>query len=326
MYKFNHLNYMQAKDVLISKDLSIEPLSSNHAFEKLKEDFKKRFDFTHLNSFSFSKEGFLGLMLELKTDIAVSLGESEALIQAAKIYEELGFNVEYIKINRDGTIKYAELKNVQSPTLFISSYIIDTFVKIDLEKIRNSFKGMIISNISANLDAKFSDLVYFDAYKLSGYFTHSIILHKGILQEQNLANIDTIGLKLIYEAIREKKEDITYKNEFIQALKNELKDDFFFFVEPELSLENSLHFALRDIKARELIRTLSLSSIFLTNGEGCSLGLSRPSRIVQDMGYTELQSRQALSLSFYKQLSSEEITKTASKIAKSYRQIKALNA
>jgi len=43
------------------------------------------------------------------------------------------------------------------------------------------------------------------------------------------------------------------------------------------------------------------------------------------MGYTELQSRQALSLSFCKNLSSDEILYVVSKIGKSYRQIKALH-
>ncbi|MFW2308252.1 cysteine desulfurase, partial [Aliarcobacter butzleri] len=61
------------------------------------------------------------------------------------------------------------------------------------------------------------------------------------------------------------------------------------------TLPYTLHFALKDIKAREIIRTLAFDSIFLSKGEGCSLGLSKPSRIIQAMGYDETTRRNAIS-------------------------------
>ncbi|EDZ62218.1 cysteine desulfurase [Sulfurimonas gotlandica GD1] len=325
MYKLNYLNYADAKDVSIEKELSIDPLSTNVEYEKLSSDLTSKFDFSHLHTFSFSKEGFLGLMLELKEDIAVSLGESEALIQAAKLYETLGFKVTYIDIKHNGEIDYKDVESIKEEYFFVSPYIIDTFVRVDLKKIKELFCGTVISNISATLDASLCDIAYFDVYKLSGYCTHSVLLHDGLFEEQNIASIDTLGVKLISDALNKKRENITCKKEFIEALKESLKDDFFFFVGADATLDNVVHFGLKGIKARQVIRNLSLSNIFVTNGEGCSLGLSRPSRIIQEMGYTELQSRQALSLSFFKDLDSEEIQFVASKIAKSYRQIKALH-
>lgn len=325
MYKLNHLNYNMLENLSISNDLSIEPLKINFEFNKLKRNFKMKFDFKDLNTFSFSKEGFLSLLLSLKGTIAVSLGESEALINACKTYESLGFNITYISLQKDGNIDIDSLKSLDNEYLFLSSYIVDTFVKVDLEKVRELYQGVIISNISATLEKSASDIVYFDAYKLTGYFTSSVILHNDEFEEQNIATVDTIGIKLIYESLLKKQNKISFKNQFIQKLQEELKDNFFFFVQPDLTLANSLHFGLKNIKAREMIRNLSLASIFVTNGEGCSLGLSKPSRIIQEMGYSETDSRQALSLSFTKHLTSDEQDFIIKQLSKSYRQIKALN-
>lgn len=325
MYKLNYLNYPEVNDISLSSTLSIETLSSNVEFENLSKSLTSKFDFSSLYSFSFSKEGFLGLMLESKVDIAVSLGESEAVVQAAELYESLGFNVTYISLMPNGTIDYEAINSIKAEYLFLSSYIIDTFVTVDLKKVKEVFSGTLISNISATLDATNSDVVYFDIYKLTGYFTHSVLLHNELFKEQNLASIDTIGLKLIWDAVKKDIEPISCRDEFIKVLMNTLKDDLIFFVDADSTLNNVAHFGLKGIKAREVIRNLSLSNIFVTNGEGCSLGLSRPSRIIQAMGYTELQSRQALSLSFNKNLSSDEIFSIVSKIRKSYRQIKALH-
>ena len=325
MYKLNYLNYPEANDLSLSKALSIEALSSNVAFESLSKSLTSRFNFSSLHTFSFSKEGFLGLMLELSVDIAVSRGESEALVQAALLYESLGFNVTYVGVMPNGEIDYKALKTLKEEYLFLSPYVIDTFVQVDLKKVKELFSGTLISNISATLNATNCDIVYFDVYKLSGYFTHSVLLHNELFEEQNLANIDTVGLKLIVDALNKKFEPISCKSEFIKVLKSTLKDDLILFVDADATLNNVIHFGLKGIKAREVIRNLSLSNIFVTNGEGCSLGLSRPSRIIQAMGYTELESRQALSLSFNRNLDSEEILSIVSKISKSYRQIKALH-
>lgn len=325
MYKLNYLNYGDAKDLSISNLLSIETLDTNYEFEKLSSALASSFNFSHLHTFSFSKEGFLALMLELNVDIAVSVGESEAIIEAAQRYETLGFNVNYIELLHDGTLDYNSVKDIKEEYFFVSAYVIDTFLEVDLKKVKELFTGDIISNISATLDASFCDMAYFDVYKLSGYFTHSVLLHNGAFKEQNIASIDTIGVKLISDAVSQKREIISCKNRFIQSLEEALKDDLIFFVEPGATLKNVVHFGLKGIKARQVIRNLSLDDIYVTNGEGCSLGLSRPSRILQAMGYSETQSRQALSLSFYKDLNEDEITYVISKIAKSYRQIKALH-
>ncbi len=325
MHRLNALDYPGADDLQVSRSLSIETLDTNDEYETLSKELTSSFGLSSLHTFSFSKEGFLGLMLELKSDIAVSLGESEAVIKAAELYGSLGFKVTYIGLLPDGSIDYDSIGSLKAKYLFLSSYIIDTYVKVDLKMIRKEFSGTIISNISATLDVSDCDVAYFDVYRLSGYSTHSVLLHNSLFEEQYIANIDTLGVRLISEALSKERALITCKEEFIKVLSETLKDDLIFFVDPGSTLGNVVHFGLKGIKAREVIRNLSLSNIFVTNGEGCSLGLSRPSRTIQVMGHTESQSRQALSLSFHKDLSSDEIRYVVSKLSRSYRQIKALH-
>ena len=127
------------------------------------------------------------------------------------------------------------------------------------------------------------------------------------------------------EGIKQQKANNKVKYLFLEKFKNTFKDDLFLFVNPDICLENTLHIGLKDIKAREIIRTLALEDIHLSNGEGCSLGLMQPSRVVQEMGYSESESRWCLVLDFRVDALEDEIEELVLLIYKWYRQIKLLN-
>lgn len=325
--KFNILQYSNMQKERISEDLSLSILNTNLEYKALEKRFLEKYDFEKLNSFSFCKDGFFSLLLNLskKGKIAISIGETQSLIDAAKKAEDFGVKIAYINLQKDGNINYEEIKNLEIDFLFISSYIMDTFVKIDLEKVKTLTKAKIISNASANFSA-LSDVIYFDPYKLTGFSFHGLILYNDeFLEEQKIAFKDTIALDFISQSLENQKFNYEMKALFEKKLKETFKDDIYFFVDNTFTLEYSLHIGLKNIKARELIRTLALDSIHITNGEGCSLGLSKPSRIIQAMGYDELSSRNSISFTFTQGYSEEEIDKIVSKIAKKYRQIKVLN-
>ncbi len=323
MYKLNFLQNPNINSFELTKEIALEPLKSNILVEDFLKNFKEELNFKSLNTFLFTKDGFLSLMLKLRGTIQVSLGESQAIIEAAYEYKNLGFDIDFISINRDGQINYDEIK--QSDYIFVSSYIMDTYIKIDLNRIKNISNAKIISNISSTLETKFVDIAILDSYKLTGFSFSSVILHNNIFEEQYSGSIDTTAIYLIKKSIDNFKPNSSYKNEFKSILNKEFEDNIYYFVNSDNTLPFTLHFGLKGIKARELIRTLSLGNIFVTNGEGCSLGLSKPSRILQEMGYKEFESRWALSLSFCEQLNSEDIIKIVKTISKKYRQIRALN-
>jgi hypothetical protein len=316
----NKINF----DIDYSK-LSMNSLSSNEHYEEIKEHYKKRFTQKKQKTISFTKDGFFTLMMQLKGSIAVSFGESEAIVTGAKMASKYRDNIVFIKLNHDGTLNTDEL-NDTFDFLFVSDYVTDTFVAIDLEKIKSKTRGKIISNILTCSNTKHSDILLLDSFKLCGYGGTGVVLYNDELEDQHLSEIDLIALAHCFEAMNKKIIDIdsNCKNKLIKSFKNIFNDDLVFFVNPDICLNNTLHIALKDIKSRELIGTLSLNSIYITNGEGCTLGLLKPSRIVKEMGYSEDKTRWCLSLSFDKNYENEEIEKLVKLIHKKYRQIKAL--
>ncbi len=325
MIKLNNLQYSKLENLEISNDFSLSALSSNEQFESLMQDFNNLFSYKKLKTFSFSKEGFLGLFLELKGKIAISLGESQAVIEAGMLYESLGFEIIWINLEKNGKVNLIELENKHIDFLFLSSYVMDTFVKTSIKDIKQITKAKIISNASANFD-KNSDAVYFDNYKLMGFNISSVLLFNedGLFSLLSVGQIDSLAVKLCLDALKNQKFNYQLKAIFLEKLKEKFEDNIYFFVNPNDTLEYSLHFGLKGIKARELIRTLALNNIFITNGEGCSLGLSKPSKIIQAMGYDELTSRNSISFSFVADMKEEDITKVVDTLYLKYKQIKLL--
>jgi len=140
-----------------------------------------------------------------------------------------------------------------------------------------------------------------------------------------IGQIDTIALKMCFLGLEKQKVNCQIKNILIEELCKLFSEDIHLFVDKQKTLPNSLHFGLKGIKARELIRTMALSKIYISNGEGCSLGLSKPSRIIQEMGYAEEMSRTAISLSFIDEITKEDIIKFTKVLYLKYQQIKMLS-
>ena len=326
MFKLNSLQY-NMQNLHIKDGLSLNILSNNEEYVALEKEFKDKYPFENINSFSFSKSGFLSLLIQLnkKGKIAISVGETQSLIDAGLLFEELGFEVIWLDLLKDGNVNIKKLENLNIDFIFISSYVMDTFVQTSIADVKKLTNAKVISNASATFD-KNSDVIYFDPYKLTGYSFHGLILfNEDLFEDQAISNKDSIALFNILQALKNQKFEISVKETFKNKLQEVLQDDIYFFVNNNQTLDFSLHFALRNIKARELIRTLALDEIFITNGEGCSLGLSKPSRIIQAMGYDELTSRNSISLTFTKKLEAFEIEKIVNTIAKKYKQIKVLN-
>jgi hypothetical protein len=175
LIRLNVLQYNPIKLDFLDDNYSLDSLLSNEEFDNLCKKYKEKFNYPKLKTFSFSKEGFLGLLLELKGKIALSVGECEALIEGAKLYESLGFKIIWLNLNKDGKVNIDKLKDENIDFLFLSSYVMDTFVKTSLDEIKNITKAKIISNGSAQIST-YSDAIYFDNYKLSGYNLSGVLL------------------------------------------------------------------------------------------------------------------------------------------------------
>ena len=84
VYKLNHLLKAQEHSFIIDKNLALDVLDTNSIFEELKTELLNKYSKKNLKTICFTREGVLSLLLELEGKIAVSLGESEAIVQGAK--------------------------------------------------------------------------------------------------------------------------------------------------------------------------------------------------------------------------------------------------
>ena len=200
MLHLNRLQYNSLQTIDLSNSLSLNALKENREYEKLCLDFKDKYKHKMLKTFSFSKEGFLGLFLELDAKIAISLGESQAVVEAGILYEKLGFSVKWLELNRDGSVDLSNLNGVDF--VFVSSYVMDTFVKTDLGQIKKISDAKIISNASANYNEN-SDAIYFDSYKLTGFALSGVLLFNDeIFDLISIGFMDTLALKLCFDALK----------------------------------------------------------------------------------------------------------------------------
>lgn len=325
MIKLNSVHYPIVEDINISKEYSLDILKNNESYLETEKKFLQKYSFLSLKTFSFNKDGFLALLFELheKGKVAISLGETNALVEAGKYYESLGFEISWIHLQKDGQINFEELKNIDGGFLFLSSYVMDTFVKTDLQKVKNITSATLISNATVEY-SKYSDAVYFDPYKLVGFNFSGVVLSDSIFEKQSIGYLDNVSVCKIFDALEKQKFTLGFKEKFKKNLEEKFSEDIYFFMDSNATLDFTLHFGLKNLKARYLIRTLSLDEILITNGEGCSLGLSQPSRIIQEMGYSQDMSRNSISLSFSQEINDENIEKVCSIMYKRYRQIKVL--
>jgi hypothetical protein len=323
MMRLNALFYAGANDYSLSKKYSLDALEDNDAFERLCLAYEETFGYSKLKTFSFSKEGFLGLMVELKGEIAVSKGECDAVIEAAKIYEKLGKKIHWIELCKNGQVDVQMLQKTRCDYLFLSSYTTDTFVHTPLQAVKNICNAKILSNASVARESQ-SDAIYFNPYSITGFSSSGILLFDDDFTLSSIGYTDTFALSSVFEAYKQRGFDTQIKPQLLAMLQERFGTALYLFVDPSETLEYTLHFGLKGLKARELIRTLALRDIFITNGEGCSLGLARPSKTLEYMGYPKTQRSNAISLCFTQTYEQKQFKDFVSTIYLHYKQCIAL--
>ena len=320
------LNSLQYKDIAFNTpyaSLSMDTLSHNQNYLDIQNKYIKKFNRQKQQTFSFTKNGFFAIFMQLKGKIAVSLGESEAIVAGAKIALSCGQDIVFLNIQKNGELDFSCIDS-SLDYIFVSSYIMDTFVQVDLHKIQTLTQAKIISNASATMDLDTSDILLLDGYKLTKQGELGVIIYNDWLEDSYVGDTHLATLCMCLEGLEQQTRNEEVKAIFLAKLQETFQENLFLFIEPNLSLDWVLHIGLKHIKAREIIRTMALDDIHLTNGEGCSLGLMQPSRVIQEMGYSELESRWCLALDFSTTYSSEQIDSFIKLLYKRYKQIKAL--
>jgi cysteine sulfinate desulfinase/cysteine desulfurase-like protein len=252
--------------------------------------------------------------------------------QAVELLKKQGRKIVEIEAKKDGSLcekSLSSAKNGGVKHFFYSLVDEDTFFVEDFKKIEKYFDRskiiLDISNAVKRVSIPKVAAAFFWGYKLGGFKNSGVLLNDKPSNEL-LANVDLTvyeHLRRAYEAYKT-PANAAYKREFfISKLQELCGEGFSLSLQPSDCLDNSFYARFEGIKARDFIRTLALEHIFITNGELCSLGLSKPSKILQTLGYSEDECRSAISFSFGN-INEEEILFLASKIAFKYLQLKAI--
>lgn len=142
---------------------------------------------------------------------------------------------------------------------------------------------------------------------------------------QNLANIKLFDAAI--EAIKNPTIELSNimdkKIIFYNKLKDILKDNLSLFAPLENTLPNALPLRFHSIKARVFLQSLLIAKIYAINGQECLFGLSRPSFVLQEMGYSQTQSRELISIS-YINLEDKDLNPLIKTLADTYKQILAI--
>lgn len=333
---FNHAPNLHApKDAPLTDRLrsgdgyTIDTLASLDAFFAFEFGYESA-SFLDFSPYSISL--FLDYLIPQNSKIAASSKLSYFCMEAVRLLEAKGREIVYVAANKDGSLSKESLsaaKKSGAEYLFCAVVDEDTFFVEDMAAVAQFFEPqktiLDISNGVKKIDSPKVLAAILWGYKLGGFKSSGVAL----CDDATAARLDGIDLT-VYTHLKSAYESYVFDAEISQArdvfaseLKNSLGDDIFLFVEPSKCLPNSVYVGFKGIKARDFIRTLALENIFVTNGELCSLAMSKPSRIISALGFSEEECRNAVSFSF-DSLSMDEIKYLASKIAFKYRQMKAI--
>ncbi len=306
-------------DHLPSQKLSLlkhnlgEPLNLKSTIQKLKSSILERVPFESCATFYPDIDGFSSLFMKLKK----SGYENIAIHAGSCAFAQLGGEFTGVNILT---------KEQKLDALFVPLVNEDTYDKNDLKAIKKSCGDpLMIVDFSYSCDFTMFDTAdiaihrgsTLEHYRDTGLF----LFNEFTFLESKTPNVYALGaFSEYFSKTKEPKEE--FKSLFFDALKNELGEDVYLFGDIQKCVPNSFCTGFRGIKARDMMKALNLENIRVINGEACFLGLETPSLTLKNLGYDEKARREAISFSFEKRFVFETVAK---KIAKKYRQIRALS-
>ncbi|PHM16753.1 MAG: hypothetical protein CJD30_09860 [Sulfuricurvum sp. PD_MW2] len=307
--------------------------------QTLNRSFASAFGYTEAQFCDFTPASlsfFIDQSVPDNEPIAFSSKLPYFLHQAGILLEKSGRSIVWIDADKEGRLRESSLAHAKEQG---ASYLIcalvdeDTFYKESIEKLTQYFdRKHLLLDISNALKLEMIPDVYAAfvwGYK-TGSFKHSgvFLSHEKSLNSDMIPYIDLTVYEHFYRSylnfVSESFKDTKMlRDEFIKRVAEALGSNMTLMINPLSTLSNCCYIRFDGIYARDLIRSLALEGIYLTNGELCSLGLSQPSRILQTMGYSIEEARESISFSFGN-VTLEEIEYIANKIVHKYRQLRAI--
>jgi cysteine desulfurase len=279
--------------------------------------------------------------LEDKGHFVISAIEHHAVLETAQTLKELGFEVDWVKPNRDGVIEPAEVEKLIWPnTLLVSvmsannetgvSQPVAEIARICHEKGTLYHCDATQSSGKTELDVDFgmekgADLLTLSAHKIGGpkgvgglYIRRGTrmkpLLRGGAQERGRRAGTENVpGIAGFGAAALEARTHLDAHTAHFEKLRDRLENGLDELKNVEIISRNvprSPHissFIVKGVRAESLALNLDLKGFAVGTGSACASGALEPSHVLGAMGYSAMEAKSALRVSFGIQNTEDEV-------------------
>ena len=291
------------------------------------------------------------------SSIVTSSIEHDAILEPCKKLTQNGFHVDYLPVDKFGTVDPLELKNHLSDNTCLVSIMfgnneVGTVQKIsEITKICNERKipfhtdaVQAVGKIPINVKELGIDLLSISSHKLHGpkgigalYIKNGIKIDPVILgggQEhglrsgtENVANI--VGFGKACEIAKNNLNDnmkyvIALRDMLIEKVLNEIPE-VTLNGDPKSRLPNNAHFTFLGVNGEDLIIKLDEYGIAASTGSACSVNTQRASHVLQAMGFSHEQITGSLRLTMGVFNNEKDIEQTVTSLKKIVEELRAFS-
>ena len=291
------------------------------------------------------------------SSIVTSSIEHDAILEPCKKLTQNGLHVDYLPVDKFGTVDPLELKNHLSDNTCLVSIMfgnneVGTVQKIsEIAKICNERKipfhtdaVQAVGKIPINVKELGIDLLSISSHKLHGpkgigalYIKNGIKIDPVILgggQEhglrsgtENVANIVGFG-----KACEIAKNNLNDNMKYVTALRDMLIEKVLNEIpevtlngDPKSRLPNNAHFTFLGVNGEDLIIKLDEYGIAASTGSACSVNTQRASHVLQAMGFSHEQITGSLRLTMGVFNNEKDIEQTVTSLKKIVEELRAFS-
>lgn len=291
--------------------------------------------------------------------IITSVIEHPAVIQTCKKLEKYGFEVTYLKVDKEGFVSLKDIEDaITDKTILISIMTanneigtIEPIAQIgELAKKHgiafHTDAVQAVGNIPIDVKAMNVDMLSLSAHKFYGPKGVGVLYKKNGLkiqrfldggeQERNLraSTLNTPGIVGCGAAIEKAVKDMeknnekiqTIRNHFVQRVINEIPHIYYNGAkDPSLRLAGNANFSFVGIEGEGILFHLDLAGVAVSSGSACSSGSLEPSYVLLSIGVPMEVAHGSIRFSFGKINTLEQADYVADVLVKTVEKLRAMS-
>ena len=302
-------------------------------------------------------QGIINVNSRMRKHLITTKIEHPSVYEVFKHYENIGFEVDYLNVDKDGFVNLEELKDIiREDTAIVSVGAVnsETGAIQDLRKISEIIKGKnkntyfhtdFVQGLGCT-NIKF-DKIPVDAITISGHKIYApkgigaIYVNKGVkltnvIYGSNAENgivkrtmpteLILAFAKAVEILAKEEKKEMKHSQKLKEMLANKISEEiedikFNSSLDPEKSSPKVLNVSFNRTKGEVLTHFLGMYQIYVSTGSACSSKKGN-SRILEVMGLNQSELDGAIRFSFSKNNTTKEIGKVVEKLKESVEKIR----